>query len=423
MHRDRGGPVASTVDALNQRETMADDLTSRIGPEGSPLHRIKATKEEKLAIQQVLAGKQYAPQIRLRGYLAIGRVPSNELITEENIVQALRPEDSLGCLHLTARRIPFLDIEIPLAAVSKELARGTDANPERLAIKLAQFANRWDSLRARPRLTDGSVYQFIELVGELAERTATRRRVEKRPRNAKKRKNPFGPLIKFVIRLAKESEMRSRLSAVKVVAALHRARIMDIEEQLGTDTDFTAALGHVWKKAVLDVEGMGIEGKTSEFEQWATTLRDLPFNREETQSTFEAWNRDASRFPPSTQPILKNLLGIAPAGVGYLELTVDQSAAVQTTQLASILLQLWDARDEGPKAREAFAQLQSVLEGFFGIRLGGTVGDVENYNPRIHEMSYGDKKTATVKLLRPWVELSHHGRADIIVRAVVKSQT
>jgi len=244
---------------------MENDLLSRVGPEGSPLRRIKVSKEDKLAIEQMLKAKQYPPHISLRAYLAIGRVPPNDLVTEENIAKALRPEDSLGSLHLTGRRVPFVNVQIPLAAVSKGLAMGSKADPERLAMKLEQYARKWESLKAGPRLTEKSVYEFIHLVGMLAERTASGRRDGKYAQSLKKRRNPFGPLVRLVIRFAKESDQQSRLAAVNLIAALCRARTTDIEEQLDEDPGLKAALAGIWERTILDVERMALGGNAAEF--------------------------------------------------------------------------------------------------------------------------------------------------------------
>jgi hypothetical protein len=404
------------------RDIMENDLSLRVGLEGSPLRRIKTGRDAKLAVARLLVSPQYRPQIRLRGYLAIGRVPPSELVTEENIARALGPEDSLSNLALLARRIPFVDVEIPLVAVSKGLLKGSSGNPRRLARKLERFATKLTSAKASLRLTEKSLYEFIRLVDLLAKMDSSTQRDRKPSRSPKKPQNPFGSLVKLVAFLAMASERPSRLLGVELIASLHRGRAIDIEEQLASDADFGLALGEIWAKTMRDVEEMALEGRSSDFGRWVSVLRALPFDRGQTKLKLEDWYEDRARFPASIQASLKNLLGISASGSEAPEIIVDQSEALETTQLASILLRMWDAREEGPNAKDAFEQLQGVLEGFFGIRLRGTVGEVENFNPRVHEVGYGDRQAAKVKLVRPWVEFSQHGTTNVIVKAIVKSQ-
>jgi len=84
------------------------------------------------------------------------------------------------------------------------------------------------------------------------------------------------------------------------------------------------------------------------------------------------------------------------------------------------MLRCWAARNDGPKAKDAFEELRSVLSSFFGLDLRGNVGDVDTFNPRLHEFAYGEKQSSEVELIRPWVEYVAGEDTHVIIKALVK---
>jgi hypothetical protein len=102
------------------------------------------------------------------------------------------------------------------------------------------------------------------------------------------------------------------------------------------------------------------------------------------------------------------------------EIILDRSSRVEmiSLQLASSLLSAWSARLEGPKAEIAFEELTSTLRQFFSLELRGTVGEIVEYNPRLHELPAQNMKRKYVRIDRPWVEI-HQGQNAVVIKALV----
>jgi hypothetical protein len=88
--------------------------------------------------------------------------------------------------------------------------------------------------------------------------------------------------------------------------------------------------------------------------------------------------------------------------------------------LASALVAAWLAKEDGPKARDAFEELRSVAGNFFALQLHENASQIEDYNPRIHELVMGARPSARVRLLGPWVEYSRQSVSRVILKAPVE---
>src|SRR5258708_37223755 len=128
-----------------------------------------------------------------------------------------------------------------------------------------------------------------------------------------------------------------------------------------------------------------------------------------------------ARLPEPTQQSLKILQGDAETPAAALNLVLDEEDSTRTIQLASALLTAWVGKSDGPKSREAYDELASVAANFFGLRVHGEIGEIEEYNPRIHEFTGNSGPSARVRLLRPWVEFSREDRSKVIFKAPVEA--
>jgi hypothetical protein len=99
---------------------------------------------------------------------------------------------------------------------------------------------------------------------------------------------------------------------------------------------------------------------------------------------------------------------------------VDDQDSVQTVQVASALFAAWAAKQDGSKAKEAYEELKSVAANFFGLELHGDIGEIEEYNPRIHELILDAKPSTRIRLLGPWVEFSRQTTSKVILKAPVE---
>jgi hypothetical protein len=97
---------------------------------------------------------------------------------------------------------------------------------------------------------------------------------------------------------------------------------------------------------------------------------------------------------------------------------IHSSAAHE--RLALILLNSWDARDEGERSAASFSLTEEVLRNGFNLYLGTVGGPKIPFDPDIHESMSPLKIGETVRLIRPWVELRNENDIQIVVKGIVE---
>jgi hypothetical protein len=99
---------------------------------------------------------------------------------------------------------------------------------------------------------------------------------------------------------------------------------------------------------------------------------------------------------------------------------IDAGRDVNLERMGALLLAAWDARDEGPKARQLFDVFSGICRTAFGLSLVGQPGQATSFDEARHMPAEGSvMRGNAVRVLRPGVQWSEGLVVRVIVRALV----
>ena len=400
---------------------MEGELASLVGMPGSPIRRTKGG-EVRNDIQRRLATGMLDPKTLLRAYLSIGRTPPRELLTKQNIVSSLNAHDCATFLPLLVPKVRVLEPNVPLDSLSELLSKHVTGDPQGISTSLARVIKKWDALDRSMELSQEACPSFLFIVTFL---------LTQHPviamRSAKKKSAKVKALVSLVkfgtVWATKATNQRATLLALKMILAANKLRSIDLADLLAEDEEFSQSFEILCGKASEELTTLADDGLVSEFKESAEILLDLASKKTETHAKLERLFEQRGRFHETVQRAIAEVLGLPQETQSGPEISLPLADKVETTQLASALLRAWAAKDEGAKANDAFKELQSILRSFFGIELKGNAGDLQVYNPRLHEFAPGVRPTSEVKLLHPWVECSSGTTVRVVIKALVRGES
>jgi hypothetical protein len=88
-------------------------------------------------------------------------------------------------------------------------------------------------------------------------------------------------------------------------------------------------------------------------------------------------------------------------------------------RLALLLINAWEAREDGRNAAHAFSVCEEIFRNGFNIRLGGSVGTIVSFDPDVHESNGQLLPGSMGRVIRPWVELVSSGEIRILIKGRV----
>ena len=401
---------------MNEMKSLSsaeESVIRQVGAPGSPLKRPK-TKEARVKLVTLL-DSALPPELRLRAHLALGKQPSPDLLTEDNIRRSLTVRDCLSRVASLGVKISVFEATASLRAAAR-LAQNANENDLRVAIgNLVRTVEKLDAKRDKIHVDDQTIVEFIRLTDALCQKSS-----HVRYRYVKKRRELFLRLVEVGARWAVASNKPEQLAgALRLLGSVEKFASLSIEEQMDDAEKFAVVIRDLWQKSIDHMISSATLSDTLTVERLARALLGGRSSRDLAAAKLDELYEQRSSFNEDVQATITSLSGRQsnPAGVKGLGSNLEQTKALQ---LASILLRAWKARHEGPSAGEIFEELKSVLSNFFDLRLIDHVDELQAYNPRIHEFVQGERYTATVRVVRPLVEQSQN-RSRIIVKALVRA--
>ena len=148
-------------------------------------------------------------------------------------------------------------------------------------------------------------------------------------------------------------------------------------------------------------------------------LRNISAAQPETERVVQYLFETRARLDPAISRLLTEAIGRPiPESSSSNPLSAGPLARVQ---LGTALIRAWEARNDGTRSKESFEQLESVLGDFFGLRLRDYVGEIQDYNSRVHEFALDEAPSSKVEVIRPPVEFVQSAEGEVIVKALVKA--
>jgi hypothetical protein len=374
--------------------------------------RIK-DKQARIEAEKLAKDASNSASIRLRAYLSIAKFPPPDLITEENIRESLNIDDRVGFIPKLSTNVRLLNADVPMLAVVNSLK---DIGPRaalRLTTVLARITKKWQQ-ETSARLTDTTIRYFLQILEFLAKHQSEA--------NAKDpAKTSFAQLLKTAVTLVSAAPPDTLIPTLRIFQVAETRAGIVVEKLVEHDQSFDRSLRLLTVKALNAIRELANQGRASEFELLYKLLDQLSPVRQELQLRMAEIYSQKARLPEPIQQSLKIIRGDTETPGSALNIMLDEEDATRTIQLASALLAAWVGKSDGPKSRDAFDELASVAANFFGLRLHGGMGDIEEYNPRVHEFTGNSGPSARVRLLRPWVEFSRQDKSKVILKAPVEA--
>lgn len=391
---------------------MNQATTSQVDSRPDSVRKLR-DKHARIEAEKVAKDASNSASTRLRAYLSITKFPPPELVTEENIRESLNIDDRVGFIPKLSTNVKLLKADIPMLAVVNSLKEIGPRAAHRLTTVLGRITKKWQqTTSAQP--TDITIQYFLQILECLA-------KYQKNVRAKDPANTPFAQLLKTGARLASVASSDALISMLRIFRIAENRTGVVVEKLVERDPSFDSSLRVLIGKGVNLIGELANQGRASEFEQLYELLDNFSPTRQELKLRMSEIYSQKARLPEPIQQSLKTLHGDAETPSAALNLILDEEDSTRTIQLASALLAAWVGKSDGPKSREAYDELASMAANFFGLRVHGEIGDIEEYNPRIHEFTGNSARSARVRLLRPWVEFSRQDRSKVILKAPVEA--
>lgn len=406
--------IAMAESGLN----IDNSVQNRIGEPGTRIRRIKE-KTVRGDVGRLLAEPNLWPaEMRLRGYLAIGRPPEPALLTPSLLRRALSAGDCVVFAKLLARRNVFIDADAVFSTLASYMRSERGIQIERIAPALARTVTRWHSKKAPLPLDTPSLRAYIDVVFALLEKT--------RESQSRVRKTLDPVLLKLVIFAVLDAGTTGttalQFQVLKLLASANNVLEPELSDALDRLDDFRSARNSVINGTIEQLRRMAISGKKDDFQTSARNLLRSKVAERETKQLLETLYSDRGQLDPDIQRALADLLELSHETRSPVpKFEASPGASVQSTQLASSLIRSWSAANDSPHAREAFDELRSVLRNFFRIELKGEPGETAEFNPLVHELVRAkDERPLRVRLIRPRIEISDGSVTTILIKGLAE---
>lgn len=391
---------------------MNQPTTSPADSRPDSVRRLK-DKHARIEAEQVAKDASNSASTRLRAYLSIAKFPPPELVTEEIIRKSLNIDDRVSFIPKLSTNVKLFKADIPMLAVVNSLKEIGPRAAHRLTTVLGRITKKWQQ-ETSTQPTDITIQYFLQILECLA-------KYQNNVRAKDPAKTSFAQLLKTGVRLASVASPDALISMLRIFRIAENGTGVVVEKLVERDPSFDNSLRVLIGKGVNLIGELANQGRASEFEQLYELLDNFSPTRQELKLRISDICSQKARLPEPIQQSLKSLHGDAETPSAALNLILDEEDSTRTIQLASALLAAWVGKSDGPKSREAYDELASMAANFFGLRVHGEIGDIEEYNPRIHEFTGNSARSARVRLLRPWVEFSRQDRSRIILKAPVEA--
>ncbi|HJT71928.1 MAG TPA: hypothetical protein VJ731_17135 [Terriglobales bacterium] len=394
-------------------------LQQTIGEPGTHLRRIKE-KTVRADLTSFLEKQPNAltPELRLRAYLAIGRVPEPGLLTFQILRRALSSSDCASFASLLTTRHILIDADAVLSALEAFVRSDRTIRVERIAGTLARTVRRWRGDEGRLALDSASLRAYIDVVLALLEKAR-----ESQSRSRTKRDMVLVRLVVFaIVDTANVGTSALQFHALKLLMAAYNVIDSELSDALDELEDFRSAYDSIVRGTTEQLRRMATSGKSDEFETTARNLLRSKITEKQTRQVLQALYTDRGQLDGSIQGVLANLLGMGRAEQpAEPDFEAGNTPSVQSVQLASALIRSWNAARDSHRSHEAFDELASVLRNFFDIQIKGEPGEIVEFNPLVHELppTHGSKPSH-VRIIRPRVETLDSPVARILIKALVE---
>lgn len=398
---------------------MNDEISALLGDPGEPLVRVK-DKQKKDELRRAVENTPVL-ELRLRAALISGTRPADECLHAAVISRTLTFQDSWKFFSKLTTVERVVEAGAFFEAVRSLFKREEKVNLRAITARMVKISSQWDRNSKTPRPSTSSVKEFLRLAEAILNRRPSKQRHTSKQIQALS--NLFVALLGSCCRWAMQFPTPDNLAAClrSLTAAEHRQELR-LTSICSESPPLAAQLSSVRYIAIRQLEIAAKRTEIDEFDNLLQALQDLPFNEMETQQVFEQLFNERAKLDPAITKILAYAVG-ADDGPQLISVrtTAGSGWSPATVQLASVLLKAYSARTEGPHAQEVYEELKSVFEDFYYLRLRDFVGEIQDYDPTLHEFGFDDPPSSRVEVIRPLVESLKPDEVGVVVKSLVRA--
>ena len=396
-----------SIDAQLAQMDETINAVTLLGSPRTPLTRLR-DRQKTDALRKIATGDS-SPVIRLRAALSIGMRPAEELLRPSIIGQALRYEDFWKYFPQLCHVSRVMDASSVFEAIRGSLSRRDKVNLRAVAARLIRLGTRWERPDSTNKPSEITVTQLLRLTEVLLDR-----------RQSGRPSVPVPSMIEMICAMAaKYPTKENLLVALRCLTAVERRQEIRLVELYDQSPGLPEKVFLLCSLAAARLGEAAGRTEIDDFRMILDALRNISAAQPETERVVQYLFETRARLDPAISRLLTEAIGRPiPESSSSNPLSAGPLARVQ---LGTALIRAWEARNDGTRSKESFEQLESVLGDFFGLRLRDYVGEIQDYNSRVHEFALDEAPSSKVEVIRPPVEFVQSAEGEVIVKALVKA--
>lgn len=408
-------------------ETLLQNIHSKVGENGTPIKKIpaRARKDLKSAIKKLReSDHNISNTLLLRTYIASGETIDAKIISTETITAALPFKDILKNTKKLSKKEEIVDAAALFQSILENLSKSKTIKTAKPIVTCICKWQKWVK-SFNGSLTEKTEETIFTLINQVVSVIAPPPNLA--DKTFVKYKNLINPLFEILFDLTLKSKFYGTyvlfIKGVNNIANKYPSLI--INNLLSSDR-FIKDVENIRERMLTLLEHQILQGNSEKINELYRNMRktsccdlDTPF-RERLKII---WDTKGAVLDENTQLVIKNILFDEPLVQKKFE-SFSQEGSSCIRQLATTLINAWEARNDGPRAMDAYNLLSSVLKKYFNLWLSTNVGEITFYNRTAHE-PFEEKtiaENAKIIIIRPWVEWQSPEKKTILIKALVKEK-
>lgn len=399
------------------------DILLRVGEKGTPLKKL--SKEQKKELKTLLmefgdSRSSIPNELLLRAYISTNEPINIEMKSVIIISSALNLKDTLKYANKLSRKEEIVDAADFFKSLIAGVKNSRSINTVKSVVNCIKKWQKWvDTFYGRP--TNKTEESLIAIIKELA-------LIIPRPENidnkiVDKYKKLIFPMCEIILNIASKSKScDTYVASLKTVNAIAEKFPSLIINDIFSDDKLYKNIELLKENILRQSEYHFLNGDAEKVRE----LYGAVTNIWETKTILseylqKLWEIRGATLNEDVQSVIKNILFDEPVLQNKFELSSKELGS-NIRHLATALMSSWESRKDGPRAKDSFELLASVLKKYFNLTLGGNVGETGKFRRTAHE-SIDDiilSENAMIEVMRPWVEWDGPHKKEIIIKSLVK---
>ena len=401
------------------------DIISKTGVNGTSIKKLTSAekKELNISLKELHHTLHDIPDdFLLRAYLAVGEPINQGIKSVENLSKTLNLNDILRYAKNLSKKEAIIDAGDLFQAISDGIKQNKSAKIIKPIINNILKWGRWvESIDGK--LTEVTEKNIIIVIKELISLITKPKSLD--DKIIRKYKNLLQPLLEILFNIAlKSKSYETYILSLEVVNNIISSFPSTIVNDLISNDSLTTKITVIKENIFKETQQQVLIGNVEKIRKMYRIIRGISFfdiNVAFKEALQNIWENQGAVLTEDMQAEIKYILFGAPISQKIFKIS-EAEVDISIKQLATALISAWEARNAGPLALNSFNIISSVAQKYFNLKLGGDVGNANNFNKIVHEplQNRPVDENAQIIISRPWVEWEGPKRKEIIIKALIK---